>query len=100
MNIIIWIISGIIAGWLTGLIVKGSGFSIIGDFIIGLIGGVLGGWLFGFLGVSATGWIGQVLVASWGRCGTGSNHSHKSKGITQVKFQRCTPQGGSKCFVV
>lgn len=66
MNIIIWIISGVIAGWLAGLVVKGSGFGIIGDFIIGLIGGVLGGWLFGFLGVSATSWIGQVLVAALG----------------------------------
>lgn len=66
MNIIIWIVSGIIAGWLAGLIVKGSGFGIIGDFIIGLIGGLLGGWVFGFLGVSATNWVGQVLVAAVG----------------------------------
>ena len=41
MNIIIWIVTGVIAGWLAGLVVKGSGFGIIGDFIIGLIGGVL-----------------------------------------------------------
>jgi uncharacterized membrane protein YeaQ/YmgE (transglycosylase-associated protein family) len=66
MNIIIWVVTGVIAGWLAGLVVKGSGFGIIGDFIIGLIGGVLGGWLFGFLGVSASSWIGQVLVAALG----------------------------------
>jgi uncharacterized membrane protein YeaQ/YmgE (transglycosylase-associated protein family) len=66
MNILIWIISGIIAGWLAGMFVKGSGFGIIGDLIIGLIGGLLGGWLFGLMGVSASSWIGQVLVAAAG----------------------------------
>jgi uncharacterized membrane protein YeaQ/YmgE (transglycosylase-associated protein family) len=66
MNILIWIISGIVAGWLAGVIVKGSGFGIIGDFIIGLIGGVIGGWLAGLLGISASNWLGQVLVAAAG----------------------------------
>jgi len=66
MNILIWIISGIIAGWLAGLIVKGRGFGIIGDFIIGLIGGVIGGWLSGLIGISASSWLGQVLVAAAG----------------------------------
>lgn len=51
---------------LAGLITKGRGFGVIGDFIVGLIGGVLGGWLFGFLGISATNWIGQILVAALG----------------------------------
>jgi len=66
MNILIWIITGIIAGWLAGVLVKGSGFGILGDLVIGLIGGLLGGWLFGFFGVSASSWIGQVLVAAVG----------------------------------
>lgn len=66
MNILIWIITGIIAGWLAGVLVKGSGFGILGDLIVGLIGGLLGGWIFGLLGVSASSWIGQVLVAALG----------------------------------
>jgi len=66
MNFIIWIISGIIAGWLAGLVVKGRGFGLIGDFVVGLIGGVIGGWLSGFLGISASGWLGQILVAAGG----------------------------------
>lgn len=66
LNILIWIVSGIVAGWLAGVIVKGRGFGIIGDFIIGLIGGLLGGWLFGLMGISATNWIGQILVAALG----------------------------------
>jgi uncharacterized membrane protein YeaQ/YmgE (transglycosylase-associated protein family) len=66
MNILIWIVSGIIAGWLAGLLVKGRGFGLIGDFIVGLIGGLLGGWLFGFFGIAATNWLGQILVAALG----------------------------------
>lgn len=41
MNFIVWIISGIIAGWLTGLVVRGRGFGITGDLIVGLVGGGL-----------------------------------------------------------
>lgn len=66
MNVLIWIVTGVIAGWLAGLIVKGRGFGILGDLIVGLIGGILGGWLFGLLGISATSWLGQVLVAALG----------------------------------
>lgn len=63
MHILIWLISGIIAGWLTGLIVRGEGFGLIGDLIIGLLGGLIGGWLFGLLGIVATGWIGEIVAA-------------------------------------
>jgi uncharacterized membrane protein YeaQ/YmgE (transglycosylase-associated protein family) len=63
MNIFIWIISGIVAGWLTGLVVKGRGFGVIGDLVIGLLGGVIGGWLLGLVGVSPSNWLGQILVA-------------------------------------
>lgn len=66
MNILIWIISGIVAGWLAGMFVKGSGFGILGDLIVGLIGGLLGGWVFGMLGVSASSLLGQILVAAVG----------------------------------
>lgn len=66
MNILIWIVSGIVAGWLAGVLVRGAGFGILGDLIIGLIGGLLGGWVFGLVGVSASSWIGQVLVAAVG----------------------------------
>ena len=45
MNIITWIVVGLIAGWLAGLVVKGGGFGVIGNIIVGIIGGVLGGWI-------------------------------------------------------
>lgn len=63
MNILLWLISGIIAGWLTGLIMKGGGYGLLGDLIVGLLGGLIGGWLAGVFGVEATNWIEQILVA-------------------------------------
>lgn len=66
MNILIWIISGIIAGWIAGLLVRGRGFGLIGDLIIGLLGGLIGGWLASLLGIQASSWLAQVLVAALG----------------------------------
>lgn len=63
MHILIWLISGIIAGWLTGQIVKGKGYGLVGDLVIGLLGGAIGGWLFGFLGIVTTSWIGEIVSA-------------------------------------
>jgi uncharacterized membrane protein YeaQ/YmgE (transglycosylase-associated protein family) len=66
VNVLIWIISGIVAGWIAGLLVRGRGFGLIGDLIIGLLGGLIGGWLAGLLGIQASGWIAQILVAALG----------------------------------
>ena len=63
MNILIWIISGVIAGWLTGLIMKGGGFGIIGDLIIGILGGIIGGYVSNLLGFRLGGWIGDIITA-------------------------------------
>ena len=62
-----WIIVGIIAGWLAGKIVRGAGFGLIGDLVLGLIGGLVGGWIFGALGIAGpNGLIGGVLIATVG----------------------------------
>ena len=66
VNILIWIISGIIAGWIAGLLVRGRGFGLIGDLIIGLLGGLIGGWLAGLMGIQASSLIAQILVAALG----------------------------------
>ncbi|WKZ69435.1 MAG: GlsB/YeaQ/YmgE family stress response membrane protein [Melioribacteraceae bacterium] len=63
MNFIIWILSGILAGWLTGKIMKGSGYGLLGDLAIGLLGAVVGGFLAGLFGLEATSWVGQIVVA-------------------------------------
>ncbi|MEJ2758652.1 MAG: GlsB/YeaQ/YmgE family stress response membrane protein, partial [Anaerolineales bacterium] len=58
-----FIIIGILAGWLAGKIMKGSGFGLIGDLIVGVLGALLGGWLLGALGVSFGGLFGSLLTA-------------------------------------
>ena len=45
MGILSWIVVGLLAGWLAGLVVKGGGYGCIGDIVVGVIGGLLGGWI-------------------------------------------------------
>ena len=54
---------GLIAGWITGLVMRGSGFGIIADIVIGLIGAVIGRWIFGLIGASATGRVGYLAMS-------------------------------------
>lgn len=62
-----FILIGLVAGWLAGLLVKGGGFGVIGDIVVGVIGAVLGGWLFGVFGVNVGGGLlGALAVATIG----------------------------------
>ncbi|MFQ5752900.1 MAG: GlsB/YeaQ/YmgE family stress response membrane protein [bacterium] len=63
MNIIVWLIVGLIAGWLTGKVMRGKGYGVIGDVVVGLIGALIGGWMFAHLGIFARGLIGNIIVA-------------------------------------
>lgn len=45
MGILSWIIVGLIAGWLAGLVVKGGGFGVLGDIILGIVGALIGGFI-------------------------------------------------------
>jgi uncharacterized membrane protein YeaQ/YmgE (transglycosylase-associated protein family) len=68
-GLIWWIVVGLIAGWLAGKVMKGGGFGILMDILIGMVGAVLGGWVFGLLGLYSTGGLlGSVLVAFVGAC--------------------------------
>jgi uncharacterized membrane protein YeaQ/YmgE (transglycosylase-associated protein family) len=61
---IAWLLVGLIAGWLAGQVMKGGGYGILVDLILGLLGGVVGGWLFGALGIwPGGGMIGAIIVA-------------------------------------
>lgn len=51
-TILIWLVVGLVAGWLAGLVVKGGGFGPIGDIVVGILGAVVGGWLFGFFNIA------------------------------------------------
>jgi uncharacterized membrane protein YeaQ/YmgE (transglycosylase-associated protein family) len=64
-GIIAWLVVGLIAGWLANRFMKGGGFGLIGDLVVGLIGALLGGFLVGFLlqGSSSVGLFGSIVVA-------------------------------------
>ena len=65
MDILTWLIVGLIAGVLASLVMGGTGYGIIGDIIIGIVGAFVGGWLFRMMGVSVplAGLPGTILVA-------------------------------------
>ena len=67
LNTLWFILIGLAAGWLAGQLMKGGGFGVIGDIIVGVIGALLGGFLFRVLGVSAGGGLlGSLIIATIG----------------------------------
>lgn len=58
-----YILIGLVAGWLAGLIVKGSGSGLLLNLVIGVIGSVLGGWLFSLMGIASTNMWGSLITA-------------------------------------
>jgi uncharacterized membrane protein YeaQ/YmgE (transglycosylase-associated protein family) len=75
-----WIIIGLLAGWIAGLLSRGSGFGCLGNIFVGLIGSVLGGWIFsqlhifggGFIYSLAAATVGAVLLSALARLLSGS----------------------------
>lgn len=65
-GLIIFLAIGAVAGWLAGTLVKGGGFGLLGDIVVGIIGAVVGGFVFGLLGISAGGLIGAIITATVG----------------------------------
>jgi uncharacterized membrane protein YeaQ/YmgE (transglycosylase-associated protein family) len=66
MSLIVWILIGAVAGWLAGKIMKGGGFGLLGNIIIGIIGAFIGGYVFGLFGITAGGIIGSIVMATVG----------------------------------
>ena len=67
MGFIWFILIGLVAGWLAGRLVKGGGFGVVGDIVVGVLGALLGGFLFRTLGVSVGGGLlGSIIVATVG----------------------------------
>jgi len=63
MNLVWFLLIGLCAGWLAAKLVKGGGYGLVGDLVVGVIGALLGGWLFGLLGISASGMFGSLVTA-------------------------------------
>jgi uncharacterized membrane protein YeaQ/YmgE (transglycosylase-associated protein family) len=58
--LVYWILVGLVAGWLAGKVMKGGGYGVLIDIILGMLGGIVGGWVFGLLGL----WPGGGILAS------------------------------------
>lgn len=67
MHLIWFLLIGLIAGWLTGIIMKSGGYGLFGDLVLGVLGAFFGRWLFGVLGLGpGYGFIGSLLCATVG----------------------------------
>ena len=66
MSFVWFAIIGIAAGWLAGQFMKGRGFGLVGNLVVGVLGAIIGGWLAGILGIGASGLIGSLVVATAG----------------------------------
>lgn len=66
MDIVWFLLIGLVAGWLASQIMKGGGSSLVTDLIMGVIGSILGGFLFGLLGLTSTGLVGSLVTATVG----------------------------------
>jgi uncharacterized membrane protein YeaQ/YmgE (transglycosylase-associated protein family) len=63
-GVIAWLVVGLIAGWLAGVVMKGGGFGLIGDIVVGLIGAFIGGIVFSLItGGGTAGFGGSIAVA-------------------------------------
>ncbi len=66
--VIWWIVVGLIAGFLASLVMRGGGYGIVGDVIVGLVGALIGGFLASLVGIGTGGFIGTIIVAFIGAC--------------------------------
>jgi uncharacterized membrane protein YeaQ/YmgE (transglycosylase-associated protein family) len=67
-TIIWWLIVGLIAGFLASLVMRGGGYGIVGDIVVGLVGAFIGGFLASALGLGVSGLVGTIIVAFIGAC--------------------------------
>jgi uncharacterized membrane protein YeaQ/YmgE (transglycosylase-associated protein family) len=67
-GIIAWIVVGLVSGWLAGIMMKGGGYGMIGDLLVGLVGSLVGGFLMGFFLTGVEGFWGSIFVSFLGAC--------------------------------
>jgi uncharacterized membrane protein YeaQ/YmgE (transglycosylase-associated protein family) len=63
MSVVWWIVVGLIAGWAAGKIMKGGGYGVVMDIVLGIVGAVVGGWLMGLLGIYSGSFLGTIIIA-------------------------------------
>jgi uncharacterized membrane protein YeaQ/YmgE (transglycosylase-associated protein family) len=68
LSIVLWLVVGLVAGFLASRVMRGGGYGVVGDIVVGLIGALIGGFLAGLLGLGSFGLIGTIIVAFIGAC--------------------------------
>ena len=63
---LIFLALGALAGWLAGMLMKGGGFGLLGNIVVGILGAIIGGFAFGLLGIETESLIGSILTATAG----------------------------------
>lgn len=63
MNLLAYILIGLIAGWIAAEVVRGHGLGLVGDIVVGIIGAILGGYIFDLLGITTYGFIGSIVTS-------------------------------------
>lgn len=66
MAILGWLLIGLIAGWAAGEVMRGRGFGVLGNIVVGILGALVGGFLFGLLGFGPENWVGSLVTAFLG----------------------------------
>ncbi|GAC1566391.1 MAG: hypothetical protein NVS3B14_08260 [Ktedonobacteraceae bacterium] len=67
-TIVWWLVIGLVVGFLASLVMRGGGYGIVGDIVIGIVGAFLGGFLASLLGIGASGLVGTLVIAFIGAC--------------------------------
>lgn len=65
-SLLIFLVIGAVAGWLSGIIIKDGGYGMLGNIIIGIVGGIVGGFIFKLLSIVTDGLIGSIVTATVG----------------------------------
>ena len=66
LGIVLFLLIGILAGWIAGKLIQGGGFGLIGNMVVGVVGAVLGGYVLGAAGIDLGGFFGQLVTAVLG----------------------------------
>jgi uncharacterized membrane protein YeaQ/YmgE (transglycosylase-associated protein family) len=97
-NVLWWLVVGSIAGFLASRVMRGGGYGLIGDIVVGLIGAFIGGVLAGLLGLGSFGLIGTIVVAFLGACillailhAVTRGGASRSRGVTTRLFRYRNP---------
>jgi len=68
-GLLMWLIVGLVAGFLASRVMRGGGYGLIGDIVVGVVGAFIGGWVAGLLGIGGSyGLIGSIVIAFIGAC--------------------------------